>query len=168
MLNLGWGEFLIIGMVALIFIGPKELPGLLRTVGQWMTKLRRMASEFQSQFQEAMREAEMAELKKEVDDLTAQAKSYADFDPIGDVRREIEHTQHQIESAADKPADTSSTLGPTPEPASTAGASAPNPPQSGEAAAATNAPMTAPAPAELETVGPAAEPVKSDAGGKPA
>ena len=68
MFDIGWGEFLLIGIVALIVIGPKELPGVLRTLGQWMTKLRRMASEFQGQFQEAMREAEMADLKKQVDD----------------------------------------------------------------------------------------------------
>ena len=51
-------KFVLIGIVALIFIGPKELPGVLRTVGQYMGKVRRMASEFQGQFTEAMREAE--------------------------------------------------------------------------------------------------------------
>ena len=64
-----------------------------------MSKLRRMASEFQSQFQEAMREAEMADLKKQVDDMTSQAQSYANFDPVSEVRRELESTQQQIESA---------------------------------------------------------------------
>ena len=64
MFDIGWSELLVIGVVALIAIGPKELPGVLRTVGQWMGKIRRMASEFQGQFHEAMREAEMADLKK--------------------------------------------------------------------------------------------------------
>ena len=45
MFEIGWGELLIIGVVALIAIGPKELPGVLRTLGQWMNNLRRMASE---------------------------------------------------------------------------------------------------------------------------
>ena len=67
MFDIGWGELLVIGMVALIAIGPKELPGVLRMLGQWMGKIRRMASEFQGQFQEAMREAEMADVKKELD-----------------------------------------------------------------------------------------------------
>src|ERR1044071_7050938 len=67
MFDIGWGELVLIGVVALIVIGPKELPGALRTLGQWMTKLRRMASEFQNQFHEAMREAEMADLKKQED-----------------------------------------------------------------------------------------------------
>ncbi|HYZ45371.1 MAG TPA: Sec-independent protein translocase protein TatB [Xanthobacteraceae bacterium] len=99
MFEIGWGELLIIGIVALIAIGPKELPGVLRTLGQWMSKLRRMASEFQSQFHEAMREAELADLKKQVDDMTSQAQSYANFDPVSEVRRELESTQQQIESA---------------------------------------------------------------------
>ena len=99
MFDIGWGELLLIGIVALIAIGPKELPGVLRSLGQWMAKLRRMASEFQNQFHEAMREAEMADLKKQVDDLTSQAQSYANFDPIGDVRKELEGTQQQIENA---------------------------------------------------------------------
>jgi sec-independent protein translocase protein TatB len=76
MFDIGWSEFVVIGVVALIAIGPKELPGVLRAVGQWTTKIRRMASEFQSQFQEALREAEMADLKKEVDGLTDSAKGF--------------------------------------------------------------------------------------------
>ena len=110
MFEIGWGELLIIGIVALIAIGPKELPGVLRTLGQWMSKLRRMASEFQSQFHEAMREAELADLKKQVDDMTSQAQSYANFDPVNDVRRELESTQQQIESAMVEkpPAETAS------------------------------------------------------------
>jgi sec-independent protein translocase protein TatB len=104
MFDIGWGELLLIGIVALIAIGPKELPTVLRTLGQWMGKLRRMASEFQNQFQEAMREAEMADLKKQVDEMTSQAQSYANFDPVGEVRREFESAKQEIEGAiADKP-----------------------------------------------------------------
>ena len=75
MFDIGWGELVIIGVVALIVIGPKELPAVLRTLGQWMGKIRRMASEFQGQFQEAMREAEMADLKKQFDDTTSTVES---------------------------------------------------------------------------------------------
>jgi len=76
MFDIGWSEkLLVIAVVALIVIGPKELPAVLRTVGQWMGKIRRMAAEFQSQFQEAMREAEMADLKKHADDLNKVAQS---------------------------------------------------------------------------------------------
>jgi sec-independent protein translocase protein TatB len=69
MFDIGWSEFVVIAVVALIAIGPKELPGVLRTIGQWMGKARKMAAEFQGQFQEAMREAEMADLKKSFDEV---------------------------------------------------------------------------------------------------
>ena len=68
MFDFNWGELILIGIVALVAIGPKELPGALRIVGQWVAKARRMANEFQNQFHEAMREAELAEVKKEADD----------------------------------------------------------------------------------------------------
>ena len=80
MFDIGWSEIVVIGVVALIVIGPKELPAVLRAIGQWTTKIKRMAGEFQSQFQEAMREAEMADLKKEVDAATKGMTSH--FDPL--------------------------------------------------------------------------------------
>jgi sec-independent protein translocase protein TatB len=76
MFGISWNEYILIAIVALIVIGPKELPGVLRAIGQWTTKVRRMAAEFQGQFHEAMREAEMSDLKKEVDDLSAQARGF--------------------------------------------------------------------------------------------
>src|SRR5271169_2457521 len=83
MFDIGWSEIVVIGVVALIVIGPKELPAVLRAIGQWTTKIRRMAGEFQSQFQEAMREAEMADLKKQGDELGDAAKGItSDFDPL--------------------------------------------------------------------------------------
>jgi sec-independent protein translocase protein TatB len=90
MFDIGWSELLVIGIVALIAIGPKELPGVLRAVGQWMGKIRRMASEFQGQFQEAMREAEMADIKKSVDEMTDVAKGFSDFDPLASVKKEVD------------------------------------------------------------------------------
>ena len=100
MFDIGWSELLVIGVVALIAIGPKELPGVLRTVGQWMGKIRRMASEFQGQFQEAMREAEMADIKKQVDEMTGAA---SDASPTS-IRSAT--SARQFETAIDdKPAD---------------------------------------------------------------
>src|SRR6201993_1177127 len=77
MFNIGWSEYLVIAVIALIAIGPKELPGVLRMVGQWMGKARKMAAEFQGQFQEAMREAEMADLKKSFDEVKEAATGFA-------------------------------------------------------------------------------------------
>src|SRR4029078_7315330 len=90
MFDIGWSELVVIGIVALIAIVPKELPGVLRTVGAYMGKIRRMASEFQSQFHEAMREAEMADLKKSVDEMTDVAKGFSDFDPLASVKKEVD------------------------------------------------------------------------------
>ncbi len=76
MFDIGWSEIAVIAVVALIAIGPKELPGVLRMVGQWMGKARKMAAEFQGQFQEAMREAEMADLKKSFDEVKEAATGF--------------------------------------------------------------------------------------------
>ena len=77
MFDIGWSELVVIAVVALIAIGPKELPGVLRMVGQWMGKARKMAAEFQGQFQEAMREAEMADLKKTFDEVKEAASGFS-------------------------------------------------------------------------------------------
>jgi sec-independent protein translocase protein TatB len=92
MFDIGWSELVVIGIVALIAIGPKELPGVLRGLGHWMGKVRRMAAEFQDQFREAMREAEVADLKKQFDDMQATASNVATgFDnPLDTARREME------------------------------------------------------------------------------
>src|SRR5262245_53600520 len=90
--GVGWSELLLIAIVALIFIGPKELPAALRTLGNWMGKVRRMAAEFQSQFHEAMREAEVDQLRKDMDDMAAKAKDYTQYNPIEDVRKDIERS----------------------------------------------------------------------------
>ena len=76
MFDIGWSEFVLIAVVALIAIGPKELPGVLRMLGRWMGKARKMAAEFQGQFQEAMREAEMADLKKSFDEVREAASGF--------------------------------------------------------------------------------------------
>jgi sec-independent protein translocase protein TatB len=90
MFDISWTELVVIGIVALIVIGPKELPGVLRTLGVWMRKVRGMAADFQGQFQEAMREAEMADLKKQVDQIADSARDFSHFDPMETARKEIE------------------------------------------------------------------------------
>jgi len=90
MIEFSWGHILVIAVVALVVIGPKELPAVLRTAGQWMGKIRRMAAEFQGQFQEAMREAEMADLKQHFDDISTAAKELQHFDPVSSVKKQIE------------------------------------------------------------------------------
>ncbi len=66
--GLGTAELLLIAMVALIVVGPKELPGLLRAFGRWMGKLKALASEFQSQMDGLARESGVGDVKKEVEE----------------------------------------------------------------------------------------------------
>jgi sec-independent protein translocase protein TatB len=84
MFDIGWGELVVIGIVALIAIGPKELPTVLRTLGQYMAKIRRMSAEFQGQFQEALREAEMAELKKQAESIKSTVTDFTKIDPLAE------------------------------------------------------------------------------------
>ncbi|TDR93571.1 Sec-independent protein translocase protein TatB [Enterovirga rhinocerotis] len=93
MFDMSWGEIMVIGGVALIVIGPKDLPKALRTVGQMTAKVRRMAGEFQSQFSEAMREAELEDVKKEMEglnrDVSSAASGVSTFNPIQTIRDEL-------------------------------------------------------------------------------
>ena len=101
MFDLDWGELVVIGIVALIAIGPKELPTVLRTLGQWMGKVRRMATEFQGQFQEAMREAEMADLQEAGRRYcTARSASFTNIDPLADAQKDIERVGRRRRQAA--------------------------------------------------------------------
>jgi len=102
MFDISWTEFLLIGVVALIVIGPKELPGVMRTLGQYTRKIRSMAGEFQNQFQEAMREAEMADLKKQVDDVAQDVtKEFTNIDPLKSVREDVESIGKDLEKSLD-------------------------------------------------------------------
>lgn len=155
MFDIGWSELLVIGIVALIAIGPKELPGALRALGQWMAKIRRMAAEFQGQFQEAMREAEVEQLRKDMDEMAAKAKSYTQFDPLEDVRKDVERTMSDQPAATATPEVATAPPAPdTPAVAGVAEPSAATPMPSSEAAAIE--PAAAPA-----SVVPAAQPASA-------
>ena len=126
MFDVGWTKLLLIAVVALIAVGPKELPAVLRAVSHWMGKIRRMAAEFQSQFQEAMREAEMEDLKKHADDLNNSVRSLTKpFDSA-------EHPR-KLDTPNDTPANSPASVAePSPEAIPTVGAApdeaAANPP----------------------------------------
>jgi len=103
MFDIGWSELVLIGVVALIAIGPKELPGVLRTVGQWMGKARKMAAEFQGQFQEAMREAEMADLKKSFDEVREAASGFTSNNIMTSLQKDVSSALNIADT--DKPAE---------------------------------------------------------------
>ena len=108
MFDIGWSELLVIGIVALVGIGPKELPGVVRAVAQNLGKLRRMASDFQSQFTDAMREMELAELKKDAEKLLTDATSGTSLDEVkkaGDeIKKAVEEPLSLAEPAKAEPA----------------------------------------------------------------
>ncbi|MGE0213853.1 MAG: Sec-independent protein translocase protein TatB [Parvibaculaceae bacterium] len=88
------GELLLIAIVALIVVGPKDLPQLLRMIGRMMTKMRGMAREFQSHIDEAMRDTGVDDVKKEVAKMT-------DFSTTApDLKKEADDLKKAIESSA--------------------------------------------------------------------
>ena len=78
-------KLLIVGVIALVFIPPKDLPRVLRQVGQFVGKMRRMASDFQGQFMEAMREADMADLREEARKLANATKIDLGLNAVADL-----------------------------------------------------------------------------------
>src|SRR5262245_70781 len=69
MFDIGWSELLVIAVVAIVVVGPKDLPRLMRTFGHYAGKLRRAASDFQRQFEDAMRESEIDEVRQAIDSV---------------------------------------------------------------------------------------------------
>lgn len=115
MFDLSWGEIALIGVVALIVIGPKELPGLLRGMGQALAKLRRMASDFQYQFNQALQEAEVDKVKSSIDSVTSSVNSGTSFNPIDYARDQIKSAVDEVKSVTG-PADPNTIGPPAPDP----------------------------------------------------
>ncbi|HET9273389.1 MAG TPA: Sec-independent protein translocase protein TatB [Methyloceanibacter sp.] len=76
MFDIGWSELLVIGVVAIIVVGPKDLPKLMRGIGFYAGKLRRAATDFQRQFEEAMRESEMEEVRKSIESVKVEGRPF--------------------------------------------------------------------------------------------
>jgi sec-independent protein translocase protein TatB len=84
MIDLSWSHILIVVIVALVVIGPKDLPRFMHMAGRWMGKARAMADQFRKSFDEMSRQAELEELRKEINELREQR-------PLAD----IQNTMHQ-------------------------------------------------------------------------
>jgi sec-independent protein translocase protein TatB len=97
MFDISWSHLMVVLVVAIVVIGPKDLPRVLRAVGRWSGQVKRMARDFQNQFNEALREAELDSLKKDVEDI-------AKIDPMADVHAEMAKTNTEIMTALNKPA----------------------------------------------------------------
>lgn len=138
MFDIGWTEMALIAAVAIIVIGPKDLPLALRTVGQWMGKLRAMAREFQGSVDEMIREAEIDKLKKDVEEAANKL----------DVTKEIQATTAEIEKSLEMPAIEMDPLKDPPKAPEAGTATAPEPPVQSVAAPPPDAPRM-PLPSDL-------------------
>lgn len=84
MFDIGWQEILMIAVVVVIVVGPKDLPRVLRTVGQWTAKARSMVREFQGHLDEMVRESELEDFKKEIENAADEPLGQAYEHIVGD------------------------------------------------------------------------------------
>lgn len=138
MFDIAWSEMAIIAAVALVVIGPKDLPRVLRTVGQWTGRARAMAREFQNSLEELARESELDSLKKDVEKM-ATVDVASTIDPSGELKQSIEdvHNVTKLDAGAAE----------TPVAPSIA------PPSPADIAAVPHTPSAEPAPEQLPKTG---------------
>lgn len=105
MFDIGWSELLVVAVVAIIVVGPKDLPRMLRAFGRLMGQVRRTANEFKSQFDEALRDAELDEARRSVEGIGR-------IDPLKDVRKELGDIKRAVDKPQAKPAETSAASDP--------------------------------------------------------
>ena len=109
MFDIGWSEMAVVAVVALVVIGPKDLPKLLRQVGEWTGKARALAREFQGHLDELARQSELDELKKQAEKVTSfdmKEEIANTIDPGGDLRKSVEEADPNRIAAAEPVAAT--------------------------------------------------------------
>jgi len=158
--DLGWSEILLIGVVALVFIGPKDLPKAMRVAGYWMRKARTLSREFQSSIDQMIREAELDEVRQDLKKTTEfdlDKEFHNTIDPTGSLSEAlktpelpnyfegeaspspvVEGVEPATETAAEQPAPLAPALGDA-----APSATAPADPAVGEPAPAANPPPDA-------------------------
>lgn len=139
MLDLAWTEIALILLVALVVIGPKDLPHAIKGIAEFIRKARRMAGEFQVHVDEMMRETKLDEVKRQIDEVRQGA-----FDMKRQFEEELDRDREIAKSFSDPFADTGASSAAAPP------AAAPSPPPPAETAAA-----PAPPPREIEDEPPA-------------
>jgi sec-independent protein translocase protein TatB len=157
-------ELLVIAIVALIVIGPKELPNMLRGWGKWMSQMRGMASEFRGHVDEMVRQSELDEVKKQLE--LAPGLDLQSLDPTKQIKSAIQEGMAEGEKAL---AEVKSTFdNPLAEPESAPQIAAEAPSSVAEAAPIINEPLPEPAPspvAEMPLVAAEEKPAKAVAAG---
>ena len=115
MLEVGWSELLVIAIILIVVVGPKDLPPMMRTFGRMMGRVRTMANEFRGQFDEAMREAELDDVRKDLGEINKYnpASTIRDaMNPIRqlgqDIKSDLQKASNIAATAADQGAPVSS------------------------------------------------------------
>jgi len=146
MFDLGWGELLVVGVVALVVLGPKELPNALRTVSNLTKTARKLAGEFQSGINEIVREAELEDARKAAESITKGSISEAiekAIDPTGEMKSAVKSVEQDVKDAkSDTQISPVGPIAPAPAiaavdpvaPAASPAIAAPEPAKEGEAA----------------------------------
>ena len=116
MFDIGWSELLIIAVVALVVIGPKELPAALRTIGKMTARARKMAGEFRSQFDEAMREADLDDVRQTISDAQKLNPVNSLREAMNPLRQMGNEIKADLQNSTSKPAATSTPAEPVSEP----------------------------------------------------
>jgi sec-independent protein translocase protein TatB len=147
--DIGWSELLLIGVVALVFIGPKDLPRALRVAGYWFRKAQNLSREFQSSVDQMIREAELDEMRE-------QLKKATEFDIEKEFHKTVDPTGELAESIKPPGVPDFFEAAPSSSEAMPASASAETP--ASEAAAALPAPAEAPLPVAAPEPQPQPEP----------
>ncbi|HEX2256689.1 MAG TPA: Sec-independent protein translocase protein TatB [Afifellaceae bacterium] len=154
MLDIGWTELVVIAVVAILVVGPKDLPRMLRSFGKTLGQLRRSANDFKRQFDDALREAER---EADFEDTRKQVQSVTRIDPLGDLKK---HVGKDLDPAKEARKETRAAVAANRVPASATGKQTTANPAD---AAADGATPTAPEPAKAESLKPAEARKDSDA-----
>lgn len=129
MFDIGWSEIVVVAVVAILVVGPKDLPAMLRTFGKTVSSFRRMAADFQRQFDQALRETELDSIQKEIK---------KPFQPLEDARKAAQDFQKQVnnsigDASKDPPSTTATAEKPAAGTAVTDGAATGDPAAEGSA-----------------------------------
>ena len=105
MFDIGWPELMVIGVLTIIVVGPKELPRVLRTVTGIIRKIRMIAGDFQSNIEDIAREADMEDIKKELEkagkrDYSKEMEDY--LDPTGELNKSVKELEGDMNAWSDK------------------------------------------------------------------
>lgn len=100
MLDFGWQEFLVVAVVTVLVVGPKELPRVFRTITGFMRKARSLAGEFHSAMDDMAKEADLQDIKKQVEGVKNGSSSWVkEIDPTGEVEKSVRDMKSEVNSA---------------------------------------------------------------------